>query len=303
MSATTMTRDAAAGRPARAAKPAGRPWRDPAGRFSTFKTLVFAGLFVPAAILAGRIWLDDLGPRPLTELIHETGHWAVYLLLLTLAMTPFKRLFRWPQLVWVRRMLGLAAAAYALAHLCLYIVDSAFDLGFVVSEIVKRLYLTIGFVALLALVPLAATSTNAMMKRLGGVRWKRLQSLIYPIVILAIIHFFMQSKADIRLPTIAAGLLAWLFVWRIANRNPRLAESWPLWATFALGLFITAGAALTEAIYYNLARNVPIGRVLEANLSAAPMIRPAVIVLGVGLAVTALSAYRRWAKEREKRLA
>ncbi len=93
-------------------------------------------------------------------------------------------------------------AAYALSHLCLYIVDSAFDLGFVVSEIVKRLYLTIGFVALIGLVPLAATSTNAMMKRLGGIRWKRLQSLIYPIVVLATIHFFMQSKADIRLPTI-----------------------------------------------------------------------------------------------------
>jgi sulfoxide reductase heme-binding subunit YedZ len=298
-----MTSDAAVRRTVRPAKPAGRPWRDPAGRFSAFKTAVFAGLFIPAAILAGRIWAVDLGPRPLTELIHETGHWAVYFLLLTLAITPFRRLFRWPQLLWVRRMLGLAAAAYALAHFGLYIVDSAFDIGFVASEIVKRLYLTIGFVALVGLVPLAATSTNAMMKRLGGVRWKRLQSLIYLIVILAIIHFFMQSKADIRLPTIAAGLLAWLFVWRIANRLPRLAESWPLWATFALALFITAGAALTEAIYYNLARNVPIGRVLEANLSAAPMIRPAVIVLGVGLAVTAFSAWRRWVKDRVRKAA
>jgi sulfoxide reductase heme-binding subunit YedZ len=281
------------------------PWRDPTGRLSPLKIVVFAGLFVPGLVLLWRQWAGDLGPRPIVELTHVTGRWTIYFLLATLAISPARRLLRWPQLIWVRRMLGLAAAAYACAHLLLYIVDMEGDLGVVATEIASRYYLTIGFIAVLGLVPLAVTSTNAMVRRLGPVRWGRLQSLVYPIAILAIVHFFMQTKADLRLPLITGGLLAWLLLYRIAARMPALAAlwngRWSLAATLGLGVVAAGGVALSEALYYWALRGAPIGRVLEANLSITPAPRSAVVVLAVGLAVLLASAIGRWVKGRDGR--
>src|SRR5262245_30119856 len=123
------------------------PWLDRAGRFSPLKSVVLALLCAPGLWLAWRLAAGQLGPRPINEVILQTGLWTIRLLLVTLAITPLRQLLRWPQLVSVRRMIGVAAFAYGAAHLTAFAADQAFHLGVVVTEIVSRFYLTIGAAA------------------------------------------------------------------------------------------------------------------------------------------------------------
>lgn len=267
------------------------PWQDNRGRFAPLKALVFAALFVPAAWLAYGFLTRTLGPRPLTEIIHVSGDWAIRLLFATLAITPLRQILGWPGLIALRRMAGVAALAYAGLHLATYIADVSFDLGKAASEIWLRTYLTIGFVALLALIPLGITSTNAMMRRLGGKRWRRLHQAGYAIAILAIVHFFWQSKLDIREPVIMAGLYLWLMAFRLL---PKPAQRGPaMLATMAgLAALAAALAALIEALYYNLRVGAKLARVLEANLGFDNGASAAAIVLAVTLGTVAAGALR-----------
>ena len=172
--------------------------REKSGRWSPEKIIAFAGACVPALWLAWRAWSGDLSAaRPVNDAIHSTGNYAVWLVVISLAITPARRLFTAPKLINMRRTLGVAAFCYAALHLMLYIVEQKYDLVKVASEIVLRIYLTIGFIALIGLIALAATSTDGMIKRLGGERWNRLHRLVYAIALLGIIHFLMQTKLDI----------------------------------------------------------------------------------------------------------
>ncbi len=150
------------------------PWRDRRGRFLWLKAVVLPALFVPGLLYAFWLATHDLGGRPVIEAIHGIGLWAIRLVMISLAITPLARALDWPGLLLVRRMVGVSAACYAFIHLCLYVVDQNFKLGTVVSEIALRFYLTIGLVALLGLLALAATSTDGMVQRLGR-NWKRLR--------------------------------------------------------------------------------------------------------------------------------
>jgi sulfoxide reductase heme-binding subunit YedZ len=264
------------------------PWRDHGGRLSPLKATVFAALFVPAAWVLVAYWLDLLGPRPLNEAIHQIGLWAIRLLFVTLAVTPLRQALDWPRLVLVRRMVGVASFGYAALHLLLYITDQAFDLAKVASEIALRIYLTIGFVGLVGLTALAATSTDGMIRRLGGRRWRRLHRLVYGIAALAVIHHFIQSKADVREPLVMAGLFVWLMGYRViaARRRPALV---------ALTLLGTAAALLTalgEALYYLAKVGAPLDRVLAANLALDTGTRPSWVVAGIAAAVMAATLLR-----------
>lgn len=257
------------------------PWLERNGRFSPFKCAVFIGTLLPGFWIAGNWALDMLGPKPVTEAIHETGEWTIRLLLISLAITPLRRVLQWPRLIVVRRMVGVSALAYVLAHLTLYALDNHFDLAFVASEIVLRIYLTIGFVALLGLAVLGATSTDSALRKLGK-RWQPLHRIVYGIAVLGILHFFMQSKIDVTEATLMAGLFWLLMGWRLMAR----------WANppgfFLLVGLAVAGAALTvltEAAWYYFATGVPVERVLLANLSFSYSIRPVWWVLGTGLLV------------------
>ena len=158
-------------------------------------------------------------PRaPINDAIHSTGNYAIWLVVISLAVTPARRLFMAPKLINMRRTLGVAAFCYAVLHLALYIVQEKFDLAKVASEIALRVYLTIGFVALIGLIALAATSTDGMIRRLGGERWNRLHKLVYPIALLGIIHFLMQTKLDISESVMVAGFLFWLLGYRLMHR-------------------------------------------------------------------------------------
>jgi sulfoxide reductase heme-binding subunit YedZ len=264
------------------------PWRDHGGRVSPFKAAVCAALFLPAAWVLAAYWLGLLAPRPLNAAIHEIGLWTIRLLFLTLAITPLRQALDWPRLVLVRRMVGVASFGYAAFHLTLYAADQAFDLAKVASEIALRIYLTIGFAALVGLTALAATSTDGMVRRLGGRRWRRLHRLAYAIAALAVIHHFMQSKADVVEPLVMAGLYLWLMGYRAiaARRRPSLV------ALTLLGAAAALLTALGEALYYFAKVGAPVDRVLAANLSLATGTRPSWVVAGIAAAVVAAALAR-----------
>ncbi len=257
------------------------PWTDRSGRISPLKLVVFIAAFVPGAILAASLWLGTAGPKPLEVAIHETGDWAVRFLLLTLAVTPMRRIADWPKLIAVRRLLGLTALAYAAIHLGLYVVDQKFALAHVASEIALRIYLTIGFTALLGLVALGATSTDAAIRRLGGT-WQRLHRIVYAIAVLAIVHFFLQSKIDVTQATLMAGLFMLLMIYRGMHRRGI--------ALSALNLALAAVAATAatmavETLWYALTTGVDPARIFLANFDFSYTVRPAWWVGATGLAV------------------
>ena len=279
-----------------------KPWTDRAGKLSPLKAAVFAGTLVPAALLAyyatagfpqGASTSTLLGPRPYSAAIHLTGDWAIRFLLISLAITPLRRIGQWPKLIMVRRMLGIAALSYALGHLVLYFFDMNWDVLRVASEIALRIYLTIGFVTLLGLAALGATSTDAAIKRLGS-NWNRLHKIVYGIGILAALHYFMQSKADVYQPTLMAGFFVLLMLYRLAHWRGLSLNS-PL---VLLGIAVVAAltTVVVEAAWYGLATGVPVNRVLAANLQFSYTIRPAWWVLAAGLGVAVLGYVRSLGK-------
>jgi len=275
------------------------PWQDRRGAFSPLKALVFAGVFLPGLWLLWRLFAGTLGPRQMIEINHQTGLWAVRLLLLSLAVTPLRHVWQWPELIFVRRTLGLAVFAYVLIHLVAYAGDLAFDIPKVASEIVARIYLAIGFIALIMLVPLAVTSTNGMMRRMGGIEWRRLHNLVYPIMALAALHFFLQSKLGVTEPIVIAALAVWLGLWRLgaAWLGPQRVGS--IVGTALLGAAIVVGTAFGEALYYHWKVGVALSRVLATNFMTNAGTRPAWIVAGILVLVLAVALYRRYAASRK----
>ncbi|MBX3725193.1 MAG: sulfoxide reductase heme-binding subunit YedZ [Xanthomonadales bacterium] len=184
------------------------------------RSAVFLACLSPMLWMALQVARGDLGPDPVARLTHETGIWALRLLLLSLAMTPLRRLTGSPWPLRLRRMIGLFAFAYALLHLLVYV---ALDLQAywpqLLEDLVKRPFITVGAAALVLLVPLALTSTRAMQRRLGR-RWRPLHRLVYPAVLLACLHFLWLVKADWREPAIHLGIALLL----LALRLPPLAR-------------------------------------------------------------------------------
>lgn len=176
---------------------------------------LFVLCLVPLAVLAARALLDDLGANPIEAINRTLGDWALRFLLVSLAVTPLRRL-GWAGIARMRRLLGLYAFAYAMLHVTSYVVlDNFFDWAGIFADIVKRQYITVGMIALVLLVPLAVTSTDAMIRRLGGRRWRRLHRLVYLAAILAVLHFVLMVKADLREPILYGVILAVLLGWRL----------------------------------------------------------------------------------------
>jgi methionine sulfoxide reductase heme-binding subunit len=275
------------------------PWYDYREQFSPLKALVLAALFVPGIWTAVSYDLGLLGARPVTEAIHQFGDWAIRLIFIALAISPARIVLQWPQLLQVRRLVGVAAFAYVLVHLSLYVADEAFNIPTVVSEIVLRIYLLIGFTALLGLGVLAITSTDGWQRRLRARRWQKLHRIVYAIAFLAIIHFFLQSKLEEWEPTVMAGIYLWLMgcraiVWRYGRGKMPVS---------ALALMSVAAAVLTavgEAFYFWIAMGAPFGLVLMANFSLETGLRPGWVVLASTGALTLLGALRGLIKPRSK---
>ena len=181
-----------------------------------------AGVFVlclfPVLYLAWGAWRDALGANPIEAITHATGEWTLRFLLLGLAVTPLRRLTGLDWLMRLRRMLGLYAFFYACLHLMTYLwLDQFFDWGGIVHDIGKRPFITVGFLAVVLLAPLAATSFNAAMRLLGGRRWQALHRLVYVIAVCGVLHYWWLVKRDVTWPAFYAVVLAvllWLRVQR-----------------------------------------------------------------------------------------
>jgi sulfoxide reductase heme-binding subunit YedZ len=255
-------------------------------------------LFAPLSKMIYDYDAIRLNARPITELIHRTGDWALIFLLVALAVRPLSRIFRYKQLLDVRRMIGVGAFAYAAAHFTLYIVDLMFDLREIASEIVHRNRLTLGFVALLGLTALTATSTNGMVRRLGIKRWQRLHQAIYLIGLLVLIHYFLRFKLIESTPTFATGLFGWLIGYRLLVWWRKTGNELPTWMLFALSVMVAALTFIAEAIALGIQIDVSPLRVLQSAFDF-DVIRPGWLVLGAGLIVVALDLVcARFAKPR-----
>ena len=262
-------------------------WRDKRGRLSPLRIGALALLLFPLAkaLLDAQAILH--GARPLNDVIHRAGFWALVFLGVTLAVTPFRRVLHYGNLIDVRRMLGVGCFCYIAAHLTLFAADQMFDLGKIVHEISHRWYLIVGGTAWLGLATLAATSTDGMVKRLGGLRWRRLHMLVYGIALLALIHYFQQTKADVTVPVFATSLFLWLMTYRLVawwQGDGELSTRTLLALAVAVSLLTFIG----EAVGIGIAFHVPPMRVLGVAFNFSAGIRPGWEVLAAGLMVVAV---------------
>jgi sulfoxide reductase heme-binding subunit YedZ len=191
------------------------------------KALVFLACLAPLGLLLWQGWRQELGANPIERITHATGDWTLRFLLLTLAITPARRLLKAPGLICYRRMLGLFAFFYGMLHLATYVwLDKFFDLAEILQDVSRRRFLTAGMMAFALLVPLAVTSTAGWIRRLGGRNWQRLHRLVYLSAALGVIHYWWLVKSDIRAPAAyAAGLAVLLALRRL---QPSTTVSKPL---------------------------------------------------------------------------
>lgn len=265
------------------------------------KSIVLLLVMLPALIAAADFARDMLGAKPITELIHRSGDWSIRLLFVSLLVTPLRQTFKAHALASVRRIIGVASFCYIAAHLVGYAADEMFDLGKVASEILLRYYLTIGFVGLVLLGLLAATSTDGMVRRLGGKRWKKLHRLAYLIGLIAVVHFFMQTKLNVSEPTVMMGLYVWLMLYRAWEEFISRNSVTTLWALIALSVAAALFTVVGEWAYYAIFTGIDASLVLQANLTTMGGLRPAWIVLAITLLVPLAAAlWRPLARWRKK---
>ena len=180
------------------------------------KAVLFAAALGPVAWLGWGAWTDALGANPIETITRETGTWTLRLLVLSLAITPLRRLTGWNDAIRFRRMLGLFAFFYGTLHLLTYVwLDQFFDGAALLKDVYKRPFITAGATAFFVMLPLALTSTAGMIRRLGGRAWRRLHQLVYLAAIAGVVHYWWLVKADIRRPRTYALLLALLLGYRV----------------------------------------------------------------------------------------
>jgi sulfoxide reductase heme-binding subunit YedZ len=192
-------------------------WKRPVLRAGVFG----AGL-MPLVVLAWQALTNNLGANPIDEITDTTGIWTLRFLLITLAVTPMRRLTGWNRLIQLRRMLGLFAFFYGSLHFLTYIwLDQFFVVEDIIADVMERPFITVGFTSFVLLLPLAITSTTAMIKRLGGKWWQRLHRLVYAIAIGGVVHYLWLVKADIQQPLIYGGILGVLLTFRLWDMYAR----------------------------------------------------------------------------------
>ena len=264
------------------------PWTDRAGRTSWIKLATLLALLAPAVWMVTEWRMGWLSPKPTGDLVRESGDWAMRILVLSLAVTPLRYLARLNRAILVRRMVGLAALFYTLAHMALWCVDLHFEWLQIAMELALRLFLTVGLVATLLMVALGVTSNDWGIRKPGAVRWNRLHAWVYAATLLSLIHYFMEVRLDASEASLMCGLFVLLMSFRAIRKRAT-----PGFLNLMLAAVLCAvGTGLIEALYYKLSTSVAVWRVLMANFDVSYRISPAMWVLGAGLAVAVLANLR-----------
>ena len=254
------------------------PWNDRAGRFSKLRAFAFTAALLPGAWVVAALMAGRFDAEPFEQATHLTGTWTLYFLLASLALSPLRRIIASPRLIGIRRLLGLTAFGYAAAHLTLFVLDQNGDAVRVVTEIASRIYLTIGFVALVGLAVLAATSFDVAIRRLGR-RWRQLHAFVYPIAALGLLHFFMQSKIDVSEPVLLAGVFVALMLHRVMGGVIKSAGA--VVGTLVIAVLAGLAAAGIEVAWYASMSGVPALRVFLSNFDFGYEIRPMWLVMAI----------------------
>lgn len=255
------------------------PWYDRTGAWSWLRAGVFTLGCLPALWMSYKWFGGKLSPKPVTDILRESGDWAIRFIAITLAVSPLRALLRWNGAIAVRRMLGLFALFYACVHVTFYLIDQHFIVWRIVLELVLRNYLTIGFVALVILAMMGWTSRDSAVRALGVQEWQRLHRWVYTAAVLAVLHFFMQVRIKAYEPSLLAGVLVLLGGYRLLQKRRK---DVPFWQLGLLSVFAAAATALVEAGYYTISMNAPLQVILKANFDFSFEIRPAWWVLMTG---------------------
>lgn len=258
------------------------PWTDRAGRLSWLKLLVFLACCAPAVWIAWQWYAGLLSPKPITDVLRQTGDWALRFLVAALAVSPLRHATRWNRIYITRRMLGLTALFYTLGHLGFWFAHENFVWWTILMESFLRVYLLIGYVATFIMIALGITSNEAAIRRLGSQGWNNLHWWIYPAALASLIHYFMLVRLDATQAALMAGLCALFAGFRVLRKRK---ADFGVASLIALALVAGIATALIEAGYYAFATGVDARRLLEAHLDFSYTIRPAWHVLGAGLAM------------------
>jgi methionine sulfoxide reductase heme-binding subunit len=266
------------------------PWQDRNNKFSWLKASVFALMFAPGIWLVYQVAAGEFGPVPLGGMTYWSGVWATGLLLLALAITPALTITQWGQLIVVRRMIGVAALAYTIAHIIIYFALRFWNFASIAHEMVTRLSLIVASIATIGLIALGATSVDAAVRRMGAKGWQQLHNAIYAIAALALIHYLLSPDAYPE-QYLMSGMFFWLMGWRVLNRRGHGSDASAL---ALLAVSASLFAAFLEAgwlwAYHDYE---PLGT-LSNNLSLVLGLSPAWKVLILGLLI-ALGAGSRQA--------
>lgn len=258
------------------------PFTGRAGRISLLKLLVFIACLAPAAWMAWRWSAGLLSPKPVTDILRETGDWALRFLVATLAVTPLRHATRWNRIYVVRRMLGLTALFYTLAHVGFWFAHEGFRWTHLLTEAFLRTYLLIGVVATAIMAVLGVTSNGASVRRLGAARWNALHWWVYPAALASLVHYFMLIRLDATQAALLAGLCALFAGFRFLRKMKAEFGALDL---FALAILSALATAAIEIGYYAFATGAQASRLVGAHLDFSYQVRPAWWVLAAGLAM------------------
>lgn len=270
------------------------PWFDRKHRFSWLKAITFALMFAPATWLVYQVSAGEFGPVPLGGMTYWSGVWATALLLLALAITPALTVFRWGRFVVIRRMIGVAALAYTVAHIFIYFALRFWNFASIAHEMVTRLSLIIASVATAGLIVLGATSFDAMVQRMGLRRWQRLHSAVYALTGLALVHYLLSPDVYAE-QYLLSGIFFWLMGWRFLKRRGQ--------ATDAKALAVLAVASclftmLLEAVWLWAYQGYLPREALAGNFTLTEDLPPAWKVLALGFLIVVIGVVRQAARLR-----
>jgi methionine sulfoxide reductase heme-binding subunit len=265
------------------------PWQDGTRGFSSLKAGTFALMFVPAIWLGDQVAAGEFGPVPLGGMTYWSGFWATSILLAALAITPASVLFRWPRLLIVRRMIGVTALAYTIAHIIIYFALRFWNFAFIANEIVTRLSLIVATASTIGLIALGVTSVDAAVRRMGAKAWLRLHRAVYMTTALAILHYLM-SPGLFPDQFLLSGLFFWLMMWRVLERRGLGVH---VWALALLALAASLFTAAFEVFCIWAFRDYALSEIFSIYFTPILGTPPAWTILALGLLVAVAAVVRQ----------